>query len=159
MPFDAPADGPVDKHFTATGFLVRDGRVLLLWHRKLRMWLPFGGHIDAGEDPVQALLREAREETGFEVEIAGETLAFAAPEPRPLPRPETILLERIEPGHYHIDLIYFVRPVDGQETLAPGEHAEMRWFSPEELGAPEVTEDVRLLGRTAIARLAASPHA
>ena len=87
-----------DKHFTATGFLVRNGTVLLLKHRKLGMWLPFGGHIDPGEDPIEALHREAREETGFEIEIVGEQLEIAEDAVTALPRPETILLERIEPS-------------------------------------------------------------
>ena len=151
----APADGRPDKHFTTTGFLVRDGKVLLLRHRKLGMWLPFGGHVDPGEDPVQALLREAREETGFEVEIIGEPPRIDADGVTALPGPETILLERIEPGHYHIDLIYFVRPVGGAQRLDIREHTEMRWFSHGDLGEPGLADDVRVLGRQAIARAAA----
>lgn len=142
-----------DKHFTATGFLVRAGKVLLLRHRKLNMWLPFGGHLDPGEDPVQALLREAREETGFEIEIVAETPQFSANGVQALPRPESVLLERIEADHYHIDLIYFVRPVGGSQRLAVNEHTEMRWFSHQDLGEAGVTDDVCVLGRQAIARL------
>ncbi len=141
------------KHFTATGFLVRDGAVLLLRHRKLRMWLPFGGHVDPGEDPIETLRREASEETGFEIEIEAETLEFRAEGVRALPTPETILLEQIEPEHSHIDLIYFVRPVRGRARLAPDEHSEMRWFTHAELGSSEVSDDVRVLGRRAIERL------
>ena len=146
----------VDKHFTATGFLVRNGMVLLLKHRKLDMWLPFGGHVDPGEDPVQALHREAREETGFEIEIVGEQLEICEDSVRALPRPETVLLERIEPLHFHIDLIYFVRPVAGTERLAPDEHSEMRWFDIEALGDPVITSDVRILGARAIERMETS---
>ncbi len=139
-----------DKHFTATGFLVRDGRVLLLHHRKLDMWLPFGGHIDPGEDPDQALLREAREETGFEVEILGDRVEFEQEDVIALARPETILLELIEPGHYHVDLIYFVRPVGGAQRLASQEHHALRWFTWDDLDDPVLTDDVRVLGRRAI---------
>ncbi len=141
------------KHFTATGFMVRDGAVLLLWHRKLQMWLPFGGHIDPGEDPIETLRREASEETGFEIEIVAETPEFHAEGVCALPAPETILLEQIEPDHHHIDLIYFVRPVRGRARLAPDEHSEMRWFTHAELGSAELTDDVRVLGRRAIERM------
>ncbi len=144
----------VDKHFTATGFLVRGGQVLLLNHRKLRMWLPFGGHVDPGEDPIEALYREAREETGFEVDVVGETLPLDMDGVRALPAPETILLEDIEPGHVHIDLIYFVRAVGGAPRLAPAEHSELRWFDREALHSSQITEDVRALGLRAIERLA-----
>ena len=143
----------VDKHFTSTGFLVRDGKVLLVDHRKLRMWLPFGGHIEPGEDPVEALHREAREETGFEIEIVAERPEINQRGVRVLPAPETILLEDIEPGHVHIDLIYFVRPVGGAQRLASSEHREMRWFDREALNDHRITADVRLLGTQAIDRM------
>ena len=143
----------VDKHFTSTGFLVRDGKVLLVNHRKLRMWLPFGGHIEPGEDPVEALHREAREETGFEIEIVAERPEINQRGVHVLPAPETILLEDIEPGHVHIDLIYFVRPVGGAQRLAASEHSEMRWFDRQALRDPAITDDVRLLGAQAIDRM------
>ena len=89
-----------DKHFTATGFLVRDGKVLLVNHRKLKRWLPVGGHIEAGEDPTQALRREVREEVGLDIEIVADALPVDDDDVRGLPRPETILLETIEPGTF-----------------------------------------------------------
>ena len=143
----------VDKHFTSTGFLVRDGKVLLVNHRKLRMWLPFGGHIEPNEDPVEALHREAREETGFEIEIVAEQPEIHQRGVHVLPAPETILLEDIGPGHVHIDLIYFVRPVGGAQRLASDEHSEMRWFDREALNDDVITADVRLLGAQAIDRI------
>ena len=143
----------VDRHFTSTGFLVRDGKVLLVNHRKLRMWLPFGGHIEPNEDPVEALHREAREETGFDIEIVAERPEIRQRWLHVLPAPEIILLEDIEPGHVHIDLIYFVRPVGGAQRLAETEHSEMRWFDRRALGDPAITDDVRLLGAGAIDRI------
>ena len=59
----------VTRHFTATGFVVHRGRVALHWHPKVKAWLPPGGHIDANEDPVQAVLREIEEETGLEAVV------------------------------------------------------------------------------------------
>src|SRR6185436_11082971 len=59
----------MERHFVATGYVVRDGKTLLLYHKKLKMWLPPGGHIDEGELPEEAVLREIREETGLEAEV------------------------------------------------------------------------------------------
>ena len=50
------------RHLTVTEFLVHDGRVLLHRHRRNQLWLPMGGHIEANEDPIEAVLREVAEE-------------------------------------------------------------------------------------------------
>jgi 8-oxo-dGTP pyrophosphatase MutT (NUDIX family) len=58
--------------FTVAIFVVQEAKVLLIHHRKLNRWLPLGGHIELDEDPEFAALREAREESGLEVELIGE---------------------------------------------------------------------------------------
>jgi ADP-ribose pyrophosphatase YjhB (NUDIX family) len=37
------------RDFTVATFVVWQERVLLLWHRKLPLWLPPGGHLEPGE--------------------------------------------------------------------------------------------------------------
>jgi 8-oxo-dGTP pyrophosphatase MutT (NUDIX family) len=59
------------RHFTVAVFVVWEGKVLLHRHRKLGMWLPPGGHIEEGELPDEAAVREVWEETGVRVELAG----------------------------------------------------------------------------------------
>jgi len=44
------------RHFTATAFVVDGPRTLLHWHKRLQQWMPPGGHIEADEDPAQAVL-------------------------------------------------------------------------------------------------------
>ncbi len=41
----------------------------LIFHRKLKKWLPPGGHIDPNEMPSETAIREAFEETGLEIEL------------------------------------------------------------------------------------------
>ena len=65
--------------FTVAIFVVNDEKVLLIHHRKLNRWLPLGGHIELDEDPEQAALREAREESGFDVELLGERPPVSEP--------------------------------------------------------------------------------
>ncbi len=167
------------KHFTATAFVVRGDAALLHWHRRLAQWLPPGGHIEPDEEPAEAALREVREETGLVCEVVPTSPSHAFAGPRQLPAPYTILLEEIperdpsaaadaalrtgEPAHMHIDLIYFVRPVDGADhgtvddpTLSWVTEAELRengTLDPDlpETAAAEVPEDVRTLALAAIA--------
>jgi ADP-ribose pyrophosphatase YjhB (NUDIX family) len=138
----------VTRDFTATTFVVHAGRTLLLFHRKLAIWVPPGGHIDPNELPDVAALREVREETGLEAELldAGRELGHV----RVLPQPYCILLEDIGPGHQHIDLIYFARVVGGRLTPAAREAHTARWLTWAELDSPEIAEDIRELGRRAI---------
>ena len=161
------------RHFTATGFVVDGSRTLLHWHKRLQQWMPPGGHIEPDEDPVQALLREVREETGVEAEVIPTAPDFPFSTPGQIQPPYTILIEDIpEPDepHQHIDLIYFCRPVDGaghDPTLGDFhwlDEEALRSNQPLQLAACGVTiplsEDVRLLALKAIesARDAAVPQ-
>jgi len=145
----------VERQFVATGFVVDGDRTLLLFHRKLQMWLPPGGHIDEGETPDAAVVREVKEETGLEVEIVSETEQPLVPAAgvEQLERPRIIQLEDIpDPKgfHQHIDLIYFCRPTGGRLNPAEAELEQLRWFSYEELADPAITDEVREHARRAI---------
>jgi 8-oxo-dGTP pyrophosphatase MutT (NUDIX family) len=154
----------VKRHFTATGFIVDGSRTLLHWHKRLQQWMPPGGHIEADEDPVQAVLREIEEETGLATEVIAGKEAAPFDYPKQLPAPYTILVEDI-PGpdepHKHIDMIYFCRTIDGSARRAVGDPT-LRWVEEEELRQARaldvagcgvsvaVPEDVRQLALIAI---------
>jgi 8-oxo-dGTP pyrophosphatase MutT (NUDIX family) len=160
----------VERHFTVTGFVVDSDRTLLHWHKKLHIWLPPGGHIDPDEDPVQAALREVREETGIACEIVPTTRAFAFTNVAALPPPISIIVADVDgdPPHQHIDMSYVVRPVPGAPRGEPDEDHGFIWVSEAELQRNEplpvascgvdipVPEDVREVGLAAIALVRAS---
>ena len=143
----------VTRDFVATGIVVDGDRVLLLFHRKLRRWLPPGGHVDAPELPDQAAIREVFEETGLRVELVADL------EPQgfdhALPRPAGIQLEDIEPGHQHIDLIYFARPVAGTDVVANDESEGLGWFTLAQMREMSVEEEVIAWSGKAISAMAA----
>ncbi len=139
----------IDRHFVATVFVVQNDRLLLLWHNKMQMWLPPGGHIEPGELPDEAAIREVREETGLEV------LLLPVEERRynrvaVLHRPFLVQLEDIAPGHQHMDLIYLATPIGGNLCCNQDEAAQLRWFDAETLADGEISPAVRDFGREAI---------
>jgi ADP-ribose pyrophosphatase YjhB (NUDIX family) len=139
----------VTRDFTATTFVVSANSTLLLWHRKLQAWLPPGGHIEPNELPEDAAIREVREETGLTVKIIGDHRKMESV--TVLHSPQAILLENIEPGHQHIDLIYFARVVKGSLTINAKESEAYKWFNAKQLDSVEIAEDINQLGKQAIA--------
>ncbi len=115
--------------FTVAIFVVQDDRVLLILHRNLKKWLPLGGHIELDEDPEQAALREAKEESGLDVELLGERPPTTEPGTRALIAPRFLDIHRIHETHEHIGMIYFARPIGGSLALAEEEHHDIRWCS------------------------------
>ena len=144
------------RHFTVSGFVSIGGRTALHRHPRLGIWLPPGGHIEADEDPVQAVLREVLEESGLAVEILPTGPRFLAEPPAQLAAPVKIGVYDIpkdgvlaEP-HQHIDFVYFTRPL-GADTTLPDDGHDWTWFDAAALDSPEVNVDVRELGLAAIA--------
>jgi len=123
----------MEKHFTATAYIVDQGKALLLMHPKLKKWLPPGGHVEINETPPECAKREALEETGLEIElIQQENLWLNFWNASSIERPYLCLLENIpafgdKPAHQHIDMIYMARPLRG--ILLQG----VRWFSLDEI--------------------------
>lgn len=120
-PLDEAAD-PV--HVTASAIVV-DGRghTLLHRHRRLGLWLQPGGHVDPGEQPADAALREAREETGL-------PLRHDAPD-----RLLHVDVHEGGRGHLHLDLRWLLH-ADGDAPFAPapGESPDLRWVPVEDVG-------------------------
>ena len=119
--------------FTVAIFVVQRDRILLIHHRKLDRWLPLGGHIELDEDPEIAALREAKEESGLDVELLGERPPTTEPGTRALIAPRFLDIHRITDTHEHIGMIYWARPRNGSLTLASAEHHDIRWCSAADL--------------------------
>lgn len=117
-PFSEAAD-PV--HATGSAIVVGPRGVVLLKHKRLGLWLQPGGHIDPGETPWEAALREAREETGLDV-------SFADVGPHGVPRLVHVDVHPGGRGHTHLDLRYLVAAADADPSPPDGESQEIAWF-------------------------------
>ncbi|MEM7174764.1 MAG: NUDIX domain-containing protein [Chlamydiota bacterium] len=123
----------MERHFTASVYILKGEYTLLIFHPKFKKWLPPGGHVEPNESPAETARREVREETGLEIEwIRDERIWISTPNAESFERPFACLAEDVPthastPHHQHLDFIYLAKPV-GQITGAHPEHP-MQWFS------------------------------
>jgi len=105
--------------------IVENGRALVVRRATEPLkgeWSIPGGVVELGETLRQAAVREAKEETGLEVE-AGEVLEVID---RIMPDPQ----QKIQ---YHYVLVDFLcRRISG-EARSGADASELRWITPEEL--------------------------
>ena len=146
----------ITRDFTVAVFVVHTNHVLLHPHKKLGLWLPPGGHIDAPELPDDAAMREVQEEAGISIELVGERGVDVRGTGMPLQlvRPEGIQLETIAADHQHIDLIYFARVVGAAPDRLPEVLSPMRWLREADFATIHLNEEVTAWATQALRTLA-----
>ena len=127
-----------------------DGRLLLVHQVDRHQWGTVGGAVEPGESPAEAAAREAREETGLEVELTGLVAALGGPE-----------FEMTYPNGdecAYISIVFDAR-VSGGELAADGvEVSHCGWFTPDELVAADISTVSQSVLR-AVGALPAGPGA
>ncbi len=128
-PFDEGAD---TVHVTGSAVIVGSRGTILHLHKRLSRWMQTGGHLEPGEMPYDAALRESEEETGLR-------LAHPPDGPRLL----HVDVHPAADGHTHLDLRYLLLGPDLEPSPPSGESPHARWFS-----WPDALErsDVALVG-------------
>jgi len=123
-------DDPV--HVTGSAIVTGRRGTVLHWHKRIGGWLQPGGHVDPGETPWEAALRETGEETGLAVR-------------HPVGGPVLLHLDAHPAGaHFHLDLRYLLTAADNDPAPPPGESQQVRWFTLAE--AMEVADDALIDG-------------
>lgn len=120
----------ITREFLSTVFIVHKNKVLLNWNEKCNIWVPLGGHIEKNELPCDSVIREAKEESGLDIELFNPYSIFKE---QNLAQPIAIRLDHIKDDHKHINLTYFARVKGGIFTEVSDEGWKNRWFSMEEL--------------------------
>lgn len=132
--------------FTVEVFVVYNKKVLLRKHDKYGIWLSVGGHIDLGEDPIEAAYREVKEETGLDVHLVGEVPVFEGEGYMELLAPRFMNRNRINNTHEHVTLTYFARS-ESDEVIPEYESdrsEDWAWLTREEIiEHTELKEDIR----------------
>jgi 8-oxo-dGTP pyrophosphatase MutT (NUDIX family) len=120
---DEPLSQDADAiHVTGSAVVVGPRGVVLLKHKRLGIWIQPGGHVDSGETPWEAALREAREETGLDVRFVGPLDADGVP---PLIHVDVHAGGR---GHTHLDTRYLLDGGAADPTPPADESQEIDWF-------------------------------
>lgn len=121
---EAPLDQESDPiHVTGSGIVVGPRGVILLEHKRLGIWLQPGGHLDPGETPWDASLRESREETGLDVRLAGPI------DEHGVPGLIHVDVHAGGRGHTHLDLRYLIDGGDADPAPPEGESQLIDWFA------------------------------
>ncbi len=137
-------DKPGQHDHTVSAYIIRiDGdepKILLHRHKKLGVFMQFGGHIELNETPWQAIKHEILEEAGYDF----DQLELLQPKERLKtisqstlhPQPFVHSTHKITDDHFHTDLGYaFVTKLDPNHAISSGESKDLRLFTLEELKA------------------------
>lgn len=142
--------------YTVAVFIVHDSSILLIHHRELDAWLPIGGHIELGEDPEEAVLREVSEECGLEIEILGDRPPMQFSNIKVLHAPAFLDVHPIKGEHRHLGMIYFAKATS--KTIVPdlNSYYNFHWFTHADLDSDAIValDSVRYYAQEAIRRVA-----
>jgi 8-oxo-dGTP diphosphatase len=158
---------------TASGALVHEGKIMLIKHKKLQIWLCPGGHMEENEMPHQAAEREFLEETGIKVRAVRigffpELPADEAKNIQFLPVPLATNLHFVSRENYehrvngtdvsvatakkwkkgceaHVDQRFLVEPVEGVDFKRQIEEIDgIGWFAEDEIDELQTYETIKL---------------
>ncbi|MCR4285530.1 MAG: NUDIX domain-containing protein [Candidatus Kaiserbacteria bacterium] len=115
-------------HVTASGLVIKDNTVLLIFHNKLQKFIQPGGHIEGEATLWSASQREVEEETGMRVQLHPwhsehnfiplnidiHTIPFNA--------------KKQEAEHFHYDFTYAFTVLDETIMLQEEEVSDLKWL-------------------------------
>ena len=104
-------------YLAASTAIIQADRILLIQREDFRVWELPGGDVDAGESLAQAAIREAREETGLEIELTRLVGMYSL----------------VGARHTLVTAVFAARTTGPVATPDPREISDIGWFSPDAL--------------------------
>ena len=97
-----------------------DGRVVLIRRKnEPHGWALPGGFVDAGEELGAACRREAREETGLEVELVTQLFTYSDP--------------KRDPRKHTLSTVYACKAKPGAQPVGADDAQDARWYAEKEV--------------------------
>lgn len=105
-----------------------DGRVVLILRKnEPHGWALPGGFVDAGEELGAACRREAREETGLDVELVTQLFTYSDP--------------KRDPRKHTISTVYACKAETGAQPVGADDAQDARWYAEKEVPWAELCFD------------------
>ena len=140
QPLKELQDKEITREFLSTVYVVDRGRVLLTWNRKVNKFVPLGGHVEKNELPSDCAIREAKEESGYDIELINPREMQYSNMPQNL----DIQIDIIKPDHHHINISYLGRISGGKILDKSDEGTELKWFLAQEIANhPEIFNNTK----------------
>jgi len=121
------------------GILARDGRVLLVNHRKKgrSYWVLPGGHVERGETLAEALAREMREELALEVGVG----------------PLVLVHDFVTDRRHVVNHVFLLACAEGEAEVSPTHTLrDARWVALDDLDTLEFLPPIAAHVRRIVAR-------
>lgn len=142
-----------EKHFTASVWITSTGKpkkILLVHHKKLGRWMQPGGHIEKFENPVEAAIREVKEETGLDISFLADGIKVIDSEGTFLVTPDFIMEQTIpahgdQPLHFHLDINYVVSIAEQKIKHAVKESHAIGWFTKKDALKLNIHKDTKVI--------------
>ena len=125
-------DQPCFYRVSVKGIVIDEAGRVLLTREENGQWEILGGGLDHGEDPIEGLRREIREEAGLAVTKVSESPKYFITVPHP------------KGTHHFVNVIYEVE-LASLDFIPSEECQELRFFSPEEMATVPLCANVEAL--------------
>lgn len=137
-------------------FIVYKNKVLLRMHDKYKIWLSVGGHIELDENPIEAAIREVKEEVGLNIEILdSKKLPEKEFDYESLLVPRYLGSHTVNDTHKHIVFVYFAKADSDGISDSKMEHERTKtcWATKEELEKMNLRPNILFYAKKALEEL------